>query len=285
MRRTGSVVLAALAGLWFLVQSPLAFAAGPDCLRGFVVEIRKAVGNQEEAEEMFARIAAFSDDGARGATMAVQQVRGDRFSTLWEHLDELESLGRNPFTKDDEVFEVIAKLVDFNTEGATGVFGHLASSEINDAQGALFQLYVTKKTAGNGTNYAAIEALERNLPGIGGVTRRVDLVETGGILHEIKSWLQAITNPNDARLADYALEFQSDIVLCEKQGFANYRVHFPELINTDAQKTLIKTKLLQQFDEPSVIAHFAGDEGALAAAKQQFSNAWDAGTIAEFHPF
>jgi hypothetical protein len=79
----GGAVIAALAGFWLLVQSPLAFAAGPDCLRGFITELRKAVADQDEAEDMFARITIFSDDGARGATMAIQQVRGDRFAVLW----------------------------------------------------------------------------------------------------------------------------------------------------------------------------------------------------------
>ena len=63
MRRAGGAVIAALAGFWLLVQSPLAFAAGPDCLRGFITELRKAVADQDEAEDMFARITIFSDDG------------------------------------------------------------------------------------------------------------------------------------------------------------------------------------------------------------------------------
>lgn len=282
MKRFCALLLAAHAAFW---PTAVLGAAAPACLSGFISDIRKTIGDAAEADELFSRILAFSDDGARGATVAVQAVGGDRFVTLFENLDDLSSAGRSPFASDDEVFEVIARLSDSSTRGTTAAVGHLASAQANDAQGALFSLFVTKKTAGDGTNYGAIVALEENFSGIGGATRRVDLIEVGGIHHECKSWTEVVTGPADGRLRRYAdVEFPSDIVLHVGNDFTTYRVDFPALINTPEQLATVKTELLAQFDTDQVRAALGGADAA-ADAKRAFSDAWDRGDIAKFHVF
>jgi hypothetical protein len=70
----------------------------------------------------------------------------------------------------------------------------------------------------------------------------MDLVEVNGNLHEIKAWFEPLANGTEKKLLDYALEFQSDIVLCADRGFLNYRVHFPDVINTKTQRDWIKRR-------------------------------------------
>src|SRR5687767_14965055 len=79
-------------GMWLLAVAVAPAARAPSCAgapaphspRGVITDIRKSNADTAEADEPFSPLCAVSDDGARGAAIAVRALVGDPFVEVFE---------------------------------------------------------------------------------------------------------------------------------------------------------------------------------------------------------
>lgn len=190
--------------------------------------------------------------------------------------------GFNPFSSEDEVYRVIGELTDDAYTGAPGLretIGNLFADRDPNELGALLSLKVADDTGlaarvapGNGAGFEQPVSA-------GGVSRKYDMREPasgapsgiGGIVHENKNWPVGLPGHPDA-LPNFTDEFRRDVIIHGATNFAFYRLNFRQA--TRAHSEFLKTELLKQFDDPSVIASLGDD---LQRVKDRFVDLWDAG--------
>lgn len=205
--------------------------------------------------------------------------------------------GVNPFGSDEAVYRAIGKYVDDNLEGGPGlnsVVGGIFADNAPNEKGSLFSLWfgeqlelAGKIVPGNGAGFEqTIEVADPLIQGAS-IVRRADIRVPhsapgilGGIFYELKNWTTRLSGVGDARLVQFAGEFEKDIVLQQAEGrtWDLYRVAFRKLSEPDSD--VIKARLLHAFASDYVKDRVPAD--LLADMRAAFDLKW-ATHIASFN--
>jgi hypothetical protein len=255
----------------------------PACYFGFVTDLRKAIGNADEADDFFLAIHAFSPTAIRGTADTLKYVGGDRFHNMFDVLENLRSQRRMPFSTDEELFEAIGKLGERVSQGSsvpglTSIVGNLAGEAAN-AQGAAFSLFVAKRIAGNGSDYSKVSAFEVTFTA-GSRGRRYDVVDSTGLRHENKSWTQGLPSAGSTDSLHFMEEFRADIILDGANGFNLTHYNFHSSVGADL--TELHARLMEQFNAQEVIDALGSQVAQAAAA---FDAAWKSGRLYSLYAF
>jgi hypothetical protein len=252
---------------------------GPACYVGFIGDLRQVIGNAGDANDFFRLIHGFSPTALRGTSDVLHYVGADRFHQMFDDLEELRSLGRNPFRFDEELFEVVAKLSERNLPGLAQSVGSL-SGGLNNTQGATFSLFVAKRIANNGNDYGRVASFEHAVAYAGDRVRRFDILESSGIRHENKSWTRGLPDDSSSDFQHFMEEFRADIVI--DRGFTTLRYNFHSSVSGGLAH--LRAKFIEQFDDPFVVANLGGAQQA-GLARLAFEDAWDANRIYTLNAF
>lgn len=243
-----AVIFASTGALW---------ADGP-CDPILVRQLREAViESGDEFDEFLAPLSEYSETamvGLRG--MLTRSGNGGDFYRLFDKLELLRSMGRNPFSNDQELFEVVGHLLERQPQAVPGSDGvvrnvlgpHQEGFYIIEPQGALYELFSAKKIADERGSYSAIAGFQVRADTVLGV-RRHDIIDDLGIRYEVKSWTSGFP-PSDGSYLHFLAEMRKDIVYIDDP--AGYRLIVHRNAADDAAE--IKEAILAQFDDPEVIS-------------------------------
>lgn len=252
----------------------------PVCYAGFVGDLRRAIDDADEANDFFATVGTYSARATEGSADLLKLVGGDTFWAAINRMESLRSAGRNPFASDAATFEVIRSLAERQTGGLETTLRRIASENEDDflnGQGALFDLYVVRRAADDGTNYARIGALEVAVPVPGGGTRLYDFVDDAGVRHENKYWTQGLPVSTSPAFQRFVIQFRQDM-LANRGRLEGLRYNFPasslDATAMAALKSRLDTELLPGSPLGSVL-----DEGQLTALADELSRQWRAGGL------
>jgi hypothetical protein len=266
----------------------LAAQSVPNCLRPFYTDIIGPAGlAPANAYRLFRKVGRYNPQAQNGVVAMLASP-----SELIDHdtVDQIiESFGSvvvdfNALRTDEGIFEVVGQLSPTELKpGLDRVLSDLAMDTDPAEKGASFTLLMAKQIAGE--NPARISAFEVEYV-TGSRVRRIDIVENcapcppgvTAILHENKNWTTALSGATDIRLVRFADEFRRDILLHADSSFAGYRLNLRTTVQ--GQDSLLKSELLRQFDDPSIVDELG--QARQSAARDAFEAAWNSGTLVRY---
>lgn len=256
------------------------FEAAPVCYAGFVGDLRKAIGPVSDANDFFRMVKSYGEDALKGTADVLKYKGGDKFYETFTTFAFLKQNGHMPFADDEEIFEVIGKLAKQPGGGGADGFpgikslvGNITGNEEN-AQGAVFSLFIGREAADNGTNYGKLSGFELSDP-VPGTTRvrQYDVILQDGMKYENKAWSSV---PTSGRVfTDFLDEVYRDILIHGPSNFEKlrYNILLPPGVDPNDLDDLLP-HLLDLFDDPVVLERFLNDEDLVEEAMENFMNAW-----------
>jgi hypothetical protein len=267
-----------------LILTPCVFGAEP--CPGLAKAMSNAADGINETNRRFALewYERFSSSSALQQRGMLKALTEKRLLGILETFEALPS-GANPLGSAEEVYRVIGDLTRTDlTQAADGLdttVRTLFSGAANPEKGVLLDLKVADEVGlasrvTPGTGFQRKVSVQTS----GGLAERTyDVLEPdplsplGGICHENKNWLTPLDGPSDGRLLGLVDEFQRDIPIHDGSNFLFFRLNLRQTVA--GQSDMIFSRLLQEFDNPSVIAALGSSERA-AQLKGIFQQLWPA---------